>query len=1103
MREALLRVRVAAAMLIAVSAVAGVAPARADLALLTPNGGEQWEVGTVRPILWTGAVGGSARIELSRDGGATWEMLHAAVPNDGTETWTVSGAPSPDCLLRVTPLDAPETATTSASVFAVVGALPGVVVSAPADGERWVVGTARAIAWSAPGAGDVRIELSRDGGASFEVLFEATANDGAETWTVTGPAAASGVVRVTPLDDPAGGDDSGGFFAIEPSPGIVLLTPNGGEIWEVGLEREIRWVGGSGGTVRLELSRDLGGTFEVLVAETPDDGVEPWTVTGPTSADCLLRVTPVDGAPGGASAQAFAIVDASPRMTVTAPNGGEIWVVGSQQVISWSDSGGGDVRIEIERAPGAGFETLFARTPNDGSEVWTVTVPISSYCIVRITRLDDPTASDASNLPFLVIAASGLRVMVPRGGDVWPLGSRQTVRWQGLSGGRVRIELSRDGGATWETIAPNTLDDGIEPWVVSGAEATNCFVRVTRLSPPLFSDVSDAPFTITPRSMTVTAPRPDDAWPIGTQQRIRWSALGALVQVELSRDGGGSWEVLTPSTPNDGEQFWAVTGPPTTTALVRVTSLDDESVFDVTPAPFAIVRGEITVTSPNGHEQWAIGSAQPITWSRTNGGTVRIELSRDGGAWETIRGNEPNDGSAVWTVTGPACAACRLRITSWLDAGVTDEGDAPFAVFCRPTTSTILPGEEQHGDIAASDCPAAHRAGTRADRFLFTMPGPDLVTVAVTGDGFAPYAVLVGPDGSVVAEGTGPGDEAAVLDSLDLPAGGPYAIEVTTAAPGAVGAYRVSLARFDVTLLAPGGGEVWRFGERRIVAWRSAARAVPVDVILYRNGQPGVGGEALFVGTPNDGNEPWIVTGPAASDAVVEVCIPYGNRGTKRCATSPRLLLRPCTAGDTRPCYSGRSGTLGVGPCRGGTQLCAGTGVFGSCTGEVVPAQELCGDGLDQNCDGRDLACVPCPTTGECSTDDPCTVAGCVAGECREERPAGWALVDCRHEKVRETLRAVEGSCRDAEALAVKQLRRRLGRLATAVEASVARARRTANRRRCVARVAAARRGAMRLRARVAAAAGRHLVCEPTAGALDRRLEELAASIIAASACQP
>ncbi len=60
-----------------------------------------------------------------------------------------------------------------------------------------------------------------------------------------------------------------------------------------------------------------------------------------------------------------------------------------------------------------------------------------------------------------------------------------------------------------------------------------------------------------------------------------------------------------------------------------------------------------------------------------------------------------------------------------------------------------------------------------------------------------------------------------------------------------------------------------------------------------------------------------------------------------------------CTPGEREDCYSGQPGTSGVGPCHGGTHTCESTGTWGPCTGEVIPVQENCTDGVDNNCSGE------------------------------------------------------------------------------------------------------------------------------------------------------
>jgi hypothetical protein len=53
-----------------------------------------------------------------------------------------------------------------------------------------------------------------------------------------------------------------------------------------------------------------------------------------------------------------------------------------------------------------------------------------------------------------------------------------------------------------------------------------------------------------------------------------------------------------------------------------------------------------------------------------------------------------------------------------------------------------------------------------------------------------------------------------------------------------------------------------------------------------------------------------------------------------------------------RECYTGTMATDGVGACHGGTQSCQTSGQWGNCVGQVLPVQENCTDGIDNNCNG-------------------------------------------------------------------------------------------------------------------------------------------------------
>jgi hypothetical protein len=64
--------------------------------------------------------------------------------------------------------------------------------------------------------------------------------------------------------------------------------------------------------------------------------------------------------------------------------------------------------------------------------------------------------------------------------------------------------------------------------------------------------------------------------------------------------------------------------------------------------------------------------------------------------------------------------------------------------------------------------------------------------------------------------------------------------------------------------------------------------------------------------------------------------------------------LSGCMPGQMRACYTGPMETMAHGTCSSGSQTCLDDGGgWGACEGEILPADDLPGDGLDQDCDDQ------------------------------------------------------------------------------------------------------------------------------------------------------
>jgi uncharacterized delta-60 repeat protein len=376
---------------------------------------------------------------------------------------------------------------------------PAIGVVSPGGGQIWLIGSLQAIAWTSFGVEAVRIELSRDGGRTWETIgLRADAGAyGSCVWRVTGPASPNCVIRVSDASSAVIADISR-RFTITP-PAITVTSPNGGETWyHRGPDRAITWVSvGVSYTVDILYSTDTGATWKTIALDTPNTGHYTWTIPDEDSSQCIVMVRET-GRAGVSDISDLPFTIAPATITVTAPNGGEVWDPGTDRKVTWTTSGINKMFVDVHFSTdsGASWTAIALNTPDDGAFVWSVPNEDSAQCLVRVQRSGYAGPSDCSDAPF-TITPPKIIVTSPNGGETWDAGTVQTVTWVSFVVETVRIDLSRDGGMGWENIVTSTpASVGSYSWTLEGRASMNCLVRVSNAAYGVPADKSDAPFEI-------------------------------------------------------------------------------------------------------------------------------------------------------------------------------------------------------------------------------------------------------------------------------------------------------------------------------------------------------------------------------------------------------------------------------------------------------------------------------------------------------------------------------------------------------------------------------------------------------------------------------
>ncbi|HBZ00662.1 MAG TPA: hypothetical protein DEO84_04985 [candidate division Zixibacteria bacterium] len=589
----------------------------------SPNGGEQWSISSMHSITWTASdvVGiASYAIDYSTNSGSSWLAVQPQTSgNPQTFLWTVPSPASSNCLVRLKAWDIVGNlgSDNSNAVFSIIvlgdTTSPFVHVNAPNGGESWNMGTSHNITWSAGdnvGITNYKIEYSTDTGTNWLPIQDWTSgNPGSYSWAVPGTASTQCRVKVSCRDAASntGTDNSDNNFTIyDPPPTVTVTSPNGAETWDCGTSHNITWTDSDNlgiTSFKLENSTDAGSSW-LLIQDwvAGDPHTFNWIVPNIPSTLNRIRVSCRDTSSGigsDISNSNFIIRDnMPPSVTVTSPNGGDNWEIGSDHNIIWSATDNVAVTsFKIEYSINSGLSWLQVQdwtNGNPGTFSWNLPNTPSNQCRVKISCRDAASGLgyDFSDGDFSIGDATApiVNITSPIGSENWNAGTSHNITWTSTDNVGVtsyKLDYSIDGGAGWISIQDwISGDPHLFAWTVPNTVSSDCRVRVSCRDAASNSgfDTSDASFTIFDSApvVVVTSPNGGEVWNIGQVYDITWTATDnievAQYKIEYSTDDGANWvdpPIRDWTDGNPQTYSWTIPDTPSALCLVKVSCRDN------------------------------------------------------------------------------------------------------------------------------------------------------------------------------------------------------------------------------------------------------------------------------------------------------------------------------------------------------------------------------------------------------------------------------------------------------------------------------------------------------------------------------------------------
>lgn len=746
----------------------------------SPNGGENWQVGTSQNITWTSSGVDNVRIEYTTNNGTSWiNIVTSTSLTPGSYIWTVPNTPSTQCKVRVSDASNNSVADQSDGLFT-ISSTPNIKVVQPNGGENWQGGTTQNITWTSGNVENVKIEYSTNNGTSWSVIAASTpANTGNYSWTIPNISSDQCLVRISDESDAGIFDVSDDVFSIilniaptlpdgdfeavvgqtfehqftatgQPPPTISLISgPTGMEVTSDG---KLTWTPGENQLdiheFTLQAQNYAGSTqktYSIWVDEIPLDIKEH----NNNNVQLSVFNNGVIGAIEGETGIGFVFNGKNSLFE------GDLIIGKSSSQVSgslWKREFGRKSLISEIQSELEGFDQAYTTSFDDTRAPNTIGLnitqkthskssdPDNDYVIIEhliqpsgsVTAIDQEIYVglaldwDVEDYSKNLVGFDETRNLSYIYSTEAPAAGKQNTNYYGV----VSLTGNITGHMSWKNGTRDEYSDELyylgltnmedpptvptELRVIIGTGPYNLSPdRVVRVVFALaagenldaLKDCADAALSVRltePKEISVVIPDGGENWVVGTSQFIQWESENVNnVKLEYSTNNGNEWLTINDVvSASSGEKEWIIPNTVSDQCLIRISDVDDVSVFDISDNVFTISASAnpvISIINPNGGEVWRVGNVEEISWVSQHVENVKIEYSTNTGSdWIEVHPSYPAaSGKYNWKVPNTPSNECLVKISDVSNSALFDVSLGTFAII-NPSITILIPnGGEQ------------------------------------------------------------------------------------------------------------------------------------------------------------------------------------------------------------------------------------------------------------------------------------------------------------------------------------------------------------------------------------------------------------------------